>query len=242
MRFLIITISVLALISCKSDVKNVLEVKQKMVTFSVDGESTASSSGHGMSDEWLIQGQKLTWYSKPISVRPNKNALDTIFFRGGYPKWDTIICKIQEGDSITFRYNECCGGFNAGVKPSKKSSELKIIFNLETPSNKSFLGVVGQAGILAKYGYQDTLNHGCESAMASNIKNVELLSINECKKQTNCTNSVMCFYTSTKNQADNPFSYDKKKKLLQFLYLPLRDEVLKINYNPKTDKMTVIIK
>lgn len=241
MRFLIITIGVLALIACKSDTKNIEKAAQQMAVFYAD----PIYSPHGFS-EWLINGQKLTWGSKPINVALNQNALDTIFFREEGLKWDTIICKIQSADSIFFRYNDCCGGFNVINKTIiydtlKKITELNVIFNLESRSKDFYLGQIGMAGILAQYNSKDTLQNSCQGAMASNIKRIELLSINKCKDSVNCSNDVMCFYANTNNQLDNPLLYIENKKLIDFLYVPLQNEVLKVSYNPKTRKTTVKI-
>ena len=241
-HLLIIAISVLTLISCKSEVKNILKAEQKMATFYVDSEV----SPQGTSGEWRINGQKMTWNSKPINVTPNQNALDTIFFTDDYVRWDTIICKIKAADSISFRYNDCCGGFNVYNKSFvydtlKKSSELNVIFNLQSRSNNHYLGTIGMAGILVKYNSRDTLQQSCGGAMASNVKNIELLAINECKDTMNCKNSAMCFYTNTNNQTENPFLYNEKKKLIRFLYVSLQAEVLTVNYNPKTGKTSIKI-
>jgi hypothetical protein len=246
MRFLIIIITVLPLMSCNLDVKNIPNIEQKTTVFYAQRrDTTLFSSEPEKNAEWLINGQRLTWGSKPINITPNENLLDTIFFRGEGVKWDTIICKIQIADSIFFRFNDCCGGFNAVFKPFKKPlikpPYLNVVFNLEIPSNKLFLGTIEQSGILAKYKSQDTLRSTCQSAMSSNVVNVYLSSISKCKNKANCKNSVMCFHTSTQNQTDNPFEFNKKEELMQFLYLPLNNEVLKVNYNPKTGKKAITI-
>jgi hypothetical protein len=232
----------LGIISCKSDVKNIQKVEQKMATFYTD----LAVSPQGTNGEWRINGQKMTWDSKPISVVPNQNALDTIFFTDDNVRWDTIICKIQSADSISFRYNDCCGGFNVFNKSyvynkTRKSSELNVVFNLESRSTEQYLGTIGMAGILAKHKSRDTLQQSCGGAMASNVKHIELLAINKCKDTTNCKESVICFYPNPKNKEDNSFLYNEKKKLISFLYVPLQEEVLKVNYDPKTGKTTLKI-
>jgi hypothetical protein len=236
MRFLIITIGVLALIACKSDTKNVEKAAQQMAVFYAD----PIYSPHGFS-EWLINGQKLTWGSKPINVALNQNALDTIFFREEGLKWDTIICKIQSADSIFFRYNDCCGGFNVINRTLKKTIDVNITFDIASFSDKHYLGICTGASVLAKFNLKDTLKHSCPlSAMSPNVEQIELSEIKPVNKATKGAISTDCFYTHDK-RIDGMFHYKTIKTITSFAYIPLQDEVLKVSYNPKTGKTTVKI-
>lgn len=236
MRLLIITIGVLTLISCKPEVKNVLKAEQKMATFYADLEVSPQGTG-----EWLINGQKLTWGSQAISIVPNQNSLDTIFFREESPKWDTIICKIQRADSILFRYNDCCGGFHTINKAFRRNITPKIVFNIESYSDKFYLGDCTGASVLAKFNIKDTLKHACpRSAMFSNVYRITLSEIELTNKGAKGSISADCFYTNDK-RTDGKFHYKNIKELATFSYVPLQEEVLTVNYNPKTGKTTIKI-
>jgi hypothetical protein len=208
----------LGIISCKSDVKNVQKVGQKMATFYAEPihDSNKESYNRKMEAQWLIRGQKLTYGSEAISIVPEKSRLDTIFFKeDNYWKWDTIICSIQSADSIVFKHNDCCDDCYVLNKTldktlrSGRSIAPKIVFNIKSSSNKYYLGDCTGASVLAKFNIKDTLKHACPlSAMFSNVYRITLSEIKLSNKGAKGSISADCFYTKDK-RTDGKFHYKK---------------------------------
>ena len=189
---------------------------------------------------WIINGEKLTWGSKPIYVLPDKNTLDTIYFKERTNhKWDTIICNIMSDKVYTFIPNDCCGGFNV---INKSGIETKVAFNIESHSNKFFLGEYGASAILAKFKKKSTLNIDCSGAMTSNIKYVQLSDIELRKDTSNNATYPLCFFENNGKLSDKDFYYKVNKKLIKFLYMPLDKEIITIDYNPKLRQNDIKIK
>jgi len=122
---------------------------------------------------WIIDGQKMSYGSESIKVKVNPNKLDTILYKGYRRKeFDTIICNISEAKNYKFNYNECCGAFNIQDASTKKFIQGKIIYKLKNIDNKTYLGRLGETGILVENKNIDTLIVNCRSAMSPNIYNI----------------------------------------------------------------------
>lgn len=193
---------------------------------------------------WIINGQELRYGSKPIKVKVNPNKIDTILYRGnaGYKEnqFDTILCHISKAKKYKFVYNPCCFGFNiidmSNVSKPKKTS-AEVIFQLTQPNyNQTYLGTLGETGILLKYPntYVFPANWSCRSAMSSNIFRVSLRQIASC---TYKCNEIICLQENDEIKYDYEFRTISKK--IEVLFAPLDTEALLIFYNPKNGRIIV---
>ncbi len=108
-----------------------------------------SSLGYGMQMQWIIKGQSLRWGSPPIEVRPTDSGVDTIFFKHhDQSKWDTLLCKIKSGSSITFVYSPCCDYFDV-FDSNGDRFEGKVSFVLKgtIPGKAKYLGSIDGSGV-----------------------------------------------------------------------------------------------
>jgi hypothetical protein len=230
---------ILLMFSCKSENNQIKEIRG-MASFYADPrilvENDPKPTKEQLETVWLINGQKLTWGSKPIYILPDSSTLDTIYFKdNNHSDWDTIICNIKVAEAYTFSPNECCGGFMTG------QSQIKVKFNIEKPSSKDFLGEYGGSALLAKYKKKSILDTHCLGLMVSNITYIQLTEIEVRRDSSNNADRPICFYESYGKEATGDFYYKTKKKLVSFLYMPLNNEIVTINYNPETEKKTIKI-
>jgi hypothetical protein len=190
-----------------------------------------------METQWMIHGQKLSWATDPIYVTPDSSRLDTVFFRRDKRniKWDTIICNIQKAGAYTFNHNECCGGFSVSNNP------ISVNFNIETPSNKHFLGEYGMSSILAKYEKKAALNTHSLGLMVPNITVIELSEIEIRKDTTFGANTAYFLYDDKDTPSKDELNYKTNKIIARFVYMALSQEIVTINYNPKTGKSSISI-
>lgn len=191
-----------------------------------------------MEMEWRINGQILRFGSKPIKIKPDPNKIDTLFYKQNKnAKWDTIICNIKEPLKYKFIYNTCCDGFNiAGT--DNKFFQGKINFRLTGQTNKTFLGTLGEVGMLITTKTTDTLLPGCRSAMSPNIYWVNFKEIRECGDLSVCKEDI-CLSEEGKEELNYEFKYSTISQKIKILFMPLSNDPLQIIYNTKTDKITI---
>jgi hypothetical protein len=188
--------------------------------------------------EWIINGQKLTFGSTPIQIKPNPNKLDTILFKGYRRlKYDTIICNISKPTDYQFVHNTCCGAFNLRNMSSNKYLEGKVVFKLSSNQlSKKYLGTLGEAGMMVKTTNENTLTVNCRSAMSNNIYKVTFSEIEECKDSLDCKEGT-CLVDNKKEEPIWGYGYKTLSNKVSFLYVPLDDNPFTIVYDPKTDKI-----
>ena len=178
---------------------------------------------------WFINGQKMFFGCKPVKVRVNPNKLDTIIYNGyRQRKSDTILCNISEAKQYIFHYNECCGGFNIQDGATKQYFKGRVIFQVKQENNQTYLGTLGEAGVLLQRRKSDTLKVGCRSAMSPNVYPISLSTIELCKEGLDC-NEEFCLQTNDNLQYDFRFKIQSKK--LDVLFMPLKFEPLVIVYD-----------
>ncbi len=188
---------------------------------------------------WFINGQEMRYGSKMVKIKPNPNKLDTILYKGYRKKeFDTIICNISEVKNYKFYYNECCGAFNIQDESTKIFIQGKIIYQLKSLDNKTYLGTLGEAGIIVNGKNTDTLNVSCRSAMSPNIYNISFKHIEICKDGLNCSEGT-CLQEKENDDPNWRFGYKTISKKLDILYMPLKPEPAIISYDPKTDKIKI---
>jgi hypothetical protein len=184
---------------------------------------------------WFINGQKMSYSSGPIKVKVGPDKLDTILFKGYRQKeFDTIICNISEAKKFKFYYNECCGGLNIKDELTQKFIRGRISIKLKHPSNKVYLGLLGQSGSLITVN-SSILSEGCRSAMSPNVYNVVLKQIGPCVDSTNC--EEVCIMGKT--EMNYGYEYKTLITKLHFLFMPLDNEPLVITYDPKSDLIVI---
>jgi len=188
---------------------------------------------------WFINGQEMGYGSGAIKVKVNPNKLDTILYKGYRRKeLDTIICNISEAKNYKFYYNECCGAFNIQDESTKKFIQGRIIYQLKNSDNKTYLGTLGEAGIMVNSKNTDTLNVSCRSAMSPNVYNISFRQIELCKDSLNCKEGT-CLQEKGKDEPNWDFGYKTVSKKLDILFIPLKSEPTFIVYDPKTDRIKI---
>ncbi len=188
---------------------------------------------------WFINGQEMKYGSGAIKVKVNPNKLDTILYKGFRRKeLDTIICNISEAKHYKFYHNECCGAFNIQDESTNKFIQGKIIYKLKNSDNKTYLGTLGEAGVIVNSKNIDTLSASCRSAMSPNVYNISFRQIKLCKDNLNC-NEVTCLQEKEKDDPIWDFGYKTVSKKLDILFMPLKSEPIIIVYDPKTDRIKI---
>lgn len=190
--------------------------------------------------EWIINGQKMTYGSEQIKVEVNANRLDTILYKG-YRKneFDTIICNISEPRNYKFFYNECCGAFNVQDEGLEKFIQGSIIYRLQSNNESNlYLGTLGEAGILVKKNSHDTLKVNCRSAMSPNIYNISFKQIENCQDSINCKEGI-CLQVQGENEPVWDYGFMTISTEMDFLFLPLSQKPLIVTYDPKTKKIKI---
>jgi len=188
--------------------------------------------------EWRINGQTLHYGSKPITIKTD-NILDTILYRQqNNSKVDTIVCNINRAGNFKFYYNECCGGFNIANETGKFIIGT-IIFSIQGQTNKKkYLGTLGETGILVNSSSKDTLETGCRSAMSPNVYQITFSQIEICTDTVNCKEGT-CLFEKGKEGLNYEFGFKTISKKIDCLFLPLSNQPIKVNYDPKTDRIRI---
>lgn len=185
---------------------------------------------------WFINGQEMRYGSGVLKIKPNPNKLDTMLYKGyRRDKFDTIICNISEAKKYEFYYNECCGAFNIKDESTKGFIQGKIVYKLKTSSDKTYLGTLGETGILVSKN-NDTLRVNCRSAMSPNVYNISFRQIEPSKDGLNSKEGI-CL--QEKEGLNREYGYQTISKKMDFLFMPLKSEPLIIMYDPKTDSIEI---
>lgn len=186
---------------------------------------------------WFINGQKMTYGSGIIRVKVNPNKLDTVLYKGyRQKKMDTIICNISEAKKYKFYYNPCCGAFDVHEEGRRGRIGGSVLYKLKNPSYKTYLGTLGEAGILVSTNTK-VLNSHCRSAMSPNIYPISFAQIVPCKNGVNCGEGT-CLQKDNKESNHN-YSYKTVSKKMDGLFMPLKDEPLIVVYDPNTGKINI---
>lgn len=191
-------------------------------------QNNSSSEGYGMQMQWIIKGQSLRWGSTPIEVTPTESGVDTIFFKGqDQSKWDTLLCKIKGGSSITFVYSPCCDYFDA-VDRNGDRFEGKVSFMLvgATPAKKKYLGSIDGSGVFMTQS-PDTILPFYRSPMLPNTYDVEVKEIRDCFGK-GCQEAAI-----QKPDGSMEISYHFRivEEILNFHYLPVSEEPVSVTYD-----------
>ena len=212
-------------------------------TFSTDttrffGETRKDVYDKIMEAEWKINGQKLHYGSKPITIKTD-NILDTIFYKQrNNSKVDTIVCNINKPGNFKFYYNECCGGFNIADETGNFING-SIIFIIKRQGNKkTYLGTLGETGILVNSATKDTLKTGCRSAMSPNVYQLTFSQIEVCKDTINCKEGT-CLFEKGKEELNYEFGYKTISRKIDCLFLPLSNQPIKATYDTRTDRIWI---
>ncbi len=190
-----------------------------------------------MEMEWIINGEKLFFGSKSIKVIPNSKKIDTILFRtNSNSKYDTIICNISESSKYSFEYNTCCGGFNVR-KESKGKLSREIIFELLSKSdNYDYIGTLGETGILIKnINTENHITEICRSVMSPNIYPITISTFKKVSDLTENYEALLCEIQN--GVAVDGFEYQILEKKVKFLYMPLNEKPLKIQFDEKSNEI-----
>lgn len=190
--------------------------------------------------EWFINGQKMSYGSGTIRVLVNKDKLDTLLYKGyKRTEYDTIICNIAEPKKYTFFYNDCCGAFNIQDNTTRQFIKGKVTYKLiNSKSNDTYLGTLGESGILLSPRNTDTLTVDCRSAMSPNIYSVSLQKI-KINKDSSKNDSSICLQEKGTDEPNWDFSYKTIDQKLSFLFMPLKQEPLLIIYDEDADTIKI---
>ena len=183
---------------------------------------------------WIIRGKELRYGSQALKVELIPGKTDTILFKAyRRPHFDTIICFINEAKHFQFQYNPCCGAFNVKEQGQRGFFRASIIYRLKGESSKSYLGTLGETGILLKSGEADTLKPFCRSAMSPNVYPISFREIEICRS-ANCEEGT-CLQGEAEPELN--FSYTTISSKLNCLFMPLSAEALVVTYDPISDKI-----
>lgn len=189
--------------------------------------------------EWQINGQTLHFGSKPILINPDPNKTDTLLYKqNDEAKWDTIICNVKEPLAYKFIYNTCCDGFNVSG-PDDEFLAGKVNFRLVGRQNdESFLGTLGEAGIIVTTDTKDTLSPRCRSAMSPNIYSLSFKEVKICSDTLICKEAI-CLLEKDKEELNYEFKFKTISNKMKILFMPLSSEPIQVTYNIESDKITV---
>jgi len=198
-----------------------------------------SSYDQALEMEWIIRGQSIHFGSKPIEIIPESNRIDTVFYKQNKrAKWDTFLCVIKEPLSYRFVYNDCCDAFYV-FGDGKGYLKGEVIFELtEKPTSKTYLGTLGESGILVRSLSSDTLKPVCRSPMNPNIYSVTFSEIKICKDSTGCREGT-CLFVKDDAEPNYDFGFKTVSCKTSFLYMPLGTKPLELIFDPKTNKVLI---
>lgn len=189
-----------------------------------------------MQMQWIIKGQPLRWGSTPIEVTPTESGVDTIFFKWqDQSKWDTLLCKIKGGSSITFVYSPCCDYFDV-VDSNGDRFEGKVSFVLmgATPAKMKYLGSIDASGVFMTQ-KPDTILPFYRSPMLPNMYNVEVQEIRDCFGK-GCQEAAI---RKLDGSIDISYHYRIVDEILNFHFLPLNEEPLFVSYDLDSGKVVI---
>jgi len=191
-------------------------------------QNDTSSEGYGMQMQWIIKGQSLRWGSPPIEVRPTESGVDTIFFKWyDESKWDTMLCRIKAGSSITFEYSPCCDYFDV-FDSNGDRFEGKVSFVLLgiKPKKNKYLGSIDSDGIFMT-SQGDTMLPIFRSPMLPKMFIVEVKEVKKCYG-SNCHEAAI---KRPDGSIDESYHYRIVDKILNFHYLPVSQDPILVSYD-----------
>ena len=191
-------------------------------------QNDTSSEGYGMQMQWIIKGQQLSWGSTPIEVGLTESGVDTIFFKWhDHSKWDTLLCKIKGGSSVTFVYSPCCDYFDV-VDSNGDRFKGKVSFDLKgsLPKKTKYLGSIDDSRVFMTQ-KPDTIPPFYRSVMLPNTYNVEVEQIKDCSGK-HCQEAAI-----QKPDGSMEISYHFRivEEILNFHYLPVSEEPVSVTYD-----------
>ena len=188
--------------------------------------------------EWFINGQRMYYGCQPIRVAVNPDKLDTVLYRASRKAdLDTIICNIAEPEKYRIYHNDCCKPFYIKYKSTNRYTSAKIVFSLsEESGSKTYLGTLGEAGLVVHGQKEQELIPNCRSAMNNNIYTVSFREIEFCE-ELNCDNSI-CLQEEGEEDPDY-YSFRSISTKLDFKYMPLNSNPIFVTYDPKTDSIRI---
>lgn len=186
--------------------------------------------------EWFINGQRMYYGCQPIKIEVNPDKLDTVLYRAhGKAKLDTIICNIAEPEKYRIYQNDCCKPFYIKYDSTNRYTTGNIIYSLsEADDSKTYLGTLGEAGVVVRTNNKHALTPNCRSAMNNNIYTISFQQIEFCP-DLNCDGSI-CLQEKGNDDPDY-YSYRSISTKFEFRYMPLNSEPLFVTYDPKTDSI-----
>ncbi|WP_027420530.1 hypothetical protein [Crocinitomix catalasitica] len=170
--------------------------------------------------------------SGAIKVLVNPHKLDTILYKGyNRNDFDTIICNISQAKRYKFYYNDCFGAFNIHDETTGKFIQGKIMYQLKNAANKTYLGTLGESGVLIDKNLSDTLHPHCISAMSPIVYQITFSEIECCEVSMNYT-EVICLVDN--ENVDWEFKFNIVSNKLDLLFMPLSAEPVLISYDGHT--------
>jgi hypothetical protein len=194
--------------------------------FGVQGEFYDSLFGQ----EWLIDGQSLRFGSAPIQIKTGSEPKIVQYRASTDLPWISMLCIVNQAQSYRFLYNECCNAFHIAdsqgliIRP-------KLVFEFNRKRHRqTWLGYLGQTGILAKGKVSDTLWPLCYSPMLPNVFEVGLRLIQPCMDSAQCEDEI-CLISGNDSVYNYGYGYRVLQPVVSFMYLPLSREPLRVRYD-----------
>jgi hypothetical protein len=210
----------------------------KKLTFAKGASIENTRLEKAMEMQWLINGKLLRFGEDTIEVVPNKNKLDTIYFkRDTKMEWDTIICNIAEPKVYELVYNDCYGVFE--VYSTKKRIPMKVEVAIKGKSNKMFLARLEETGKVINGSGELSITPLCRSAMKPYIFWIMLQQVEVCTDTGNCEKNEEFCIQKENGERDYSFSYTVTKTITKFLFMPLTDKPLRVSYKPEKNKLKI---
>lgn len=202
---------------------------------------------HGESDwakkvltemQWRIEGKTLHWGER-ITVPTGKGA-DTVFFQQhAHAPWDTMLCVLHPGDSLEFRYNDCCGGFNVHRFGGKSFLEPSCKITLRHPvKGREYLALLGEAGMVLQKGENDTLIPECRSAMAPSAIGFSLMEVRR-PQAGDSLYGTMCQYRNGVIDWDYVYEYVRVTTFAEIIWLPMGNTLMHLIYDIRKRKWVI---
>ena len=191
---------------------------------------------------WVMRGDTIR-YGAGAYEFATRTDLDTLFYfqtaEDTIP--DTLLCFLDTPGAYEFVYNTCCNGFNLYDAGRERMPRLTVQFRPLAESEEVLLGRIESVGTLLKVGEQEDLEAGCRSAMSPNVYTVSLEAISLAGSEF--SHGLFCYlnYVNPQDSVmyDYDFGYNLERTLHEFLYLPLSDAPLIIEYEPEGEVVTL---
>ena len=137
-----------------------------------------------------------------------------------------------------FVYNACCDVFYVFMD-TRGYIVGNVKFALtQNPEKKTYLGELGETGILVKSSSNDTLKPLCRSPMSPNIYPIKFSEIKICKDTTGCREGT-CLFVKDGAELNYDFGFKTISCKADFLYMPLSRDPLLVIYDPKTGSIVL---